>query len=119
MKQWSANCGTSVSATCRSVTSSSSEPGQALADPLQQPDPVALARAGAPGGPAGDDHDPVDRAGGIAQRHGLRLDGDPGPVGPDRLVKVPSQAPPASTCRTSPAARPGDPAAAWPEPSRT
>ena len=56
--------------------------GQALADPLQQRDPVAFAPAAAPGGLAGDDHDPLDRAGGIAQRDGLGPDEDPGPVGP-------------------------------------
>jgi len=58
--------------------------GQALADALEQADPVPLLLAAAFGRLAGDDDDPVDHTGGVAQRHRLRADEDLGPLGPDR-----------------------------------
>ena len=42
MKQWSANCGTSVSATCRSVMLSSSDPASRSPMRSSSADPVPL-----------------------------------------------------------------------------
>ena len=68
MKQWSANCGTSVSATCRSVTPSSSEWASRSPMRSSRAEPVMLALAAPPGGLAGEDDDAVDRAGRVPQR---------------------------------------------------
>ena len=69
MKQWSANRGTRIWATWRSVVSNSSEPASRSLDPLEQPEPVRLALGVPASGLADQHHHAVDVARRAAQRH--------------------------------------------------
>ena len=80
MKQWSANCGTRISATCLSGGADLQRAGQPLADPLEQGDPVLLPVAVAAAGLPDQDHHAVDVTAGVPQRHGDAADEGAGPV---------------------------------------
>ena len=84
MKQWSASCGTSVSATWRSVVPSSSD--RARRSPVRSSSAI-LSRSGWLLWPVAWRATMtiyVNRAGGMPQRHRLGAHEDPGSLGPDR-----------------------------------
>ena len=95
MKQWSANCGTSVSATRSSVSASVDGPAEPLADPVEQAWPARGLGGADEHGLLGHDHRPGDLAGRAAQRGGAHPDEEVGPVRPpdrERALPVPAAA---------------------------